>query len=182
MKVRRPILAVVGAVSALVATPAAPELASRSAGTVAIAPQTGYADEDPLDQVSADAALTALGMRGFTLLNDPAHAAYIAEVITTRTEVGTAVAKASTERPYMTGGGVNVPISGRKSVLTPLQRTMIEIRLRERGSERIIWHGAAMTVRSEGARDGGPEQVAYALSQAVLSSYPAQTSAAISVP
>ena len=160
--------------AAVQATPAA-------GGTVAItAPPTS--DGEPSATISIDAGSRAFGLRGFTILNDPAHAAYVAEVITTRTAVGTAVAQGRAGRPLATGDGVNIPISKGKSVLMPLQRTRVEIHMRRRGEQTVLWHGAAVTVRSTGATDGGADQVAFALSQAALSSYPTQTAGAISIP
>ena len=156
--------------------------APRAGGTISVTATTRTEGADPLTTVSTDAATTALGQRGFTILNDPAHAAYSAEVITSRTEVGTSVAKGRTGPALATGAGVNIPLSRGKSVLVPMLRTEVEIRIRRRGNPAVLWHGAAMTVRSAAARDGGADQVAFALSQAALSSYPTQTKAAISIP
>jgi hypothetical protein len=58
----------------------------------------------------------------------------------------------------------------------------VEIRLRRRGEQAVLWHGAAVTIRSTSAPDGSADQVAFALSQAALSSYPTQTAGAISIP
>lgn len=150
-------------------------------GTVAITTPP-VRNGDPSAAVSSDAVAKAFGLRGFTILPDPAHAAYVAEVITTRTAVGTAVAQSPTGQPLATGGGLSIPLSKGRSVLVALQRTRVEIRLRRRGEQAVLWHGAAVTVRSAGASDGGGDQVAFALSQAALSSYPTQTSVEISVP
>ncbi|RYY05478.1 MAG: hypothetical protein EON55_26480 [Alphaproteobacteria bacterium] len=77
---------------------------------------------------------------------------------------------------------MNIPISKGKPVLVALQRTLVEIRMRRRGEQAVLWHGAAVTVRSTGATDGTADQVAFALSQAALSSYPTQTAGVISIP
>jgi hypothetical protein len=150
-------------------------------GTVAITTPSAREGE-PSAAISSDAAAKAFGLRSFTILNDPAHAAYVAEVITTRTAVGTAVAQGRAGQALATGGGVSIPISKGKSILVPLQRTRVEIRLRRRGETEVLWHGAAVTVRSAAAPDGSADQVAFALSQAALSSYPTQTVGEISVP
>jgi len=163
------------------ASAAAAQASPAAGGTVAItAPPTS--DGEPSATISIDAAGRAFGLRGFTILNDPAHAAYVAEVITTRAAVGTAVAQGRAGRPLATGGGVNIPISKGNSVLVPLQRTQVEIRMRRRGEQTVLWHGAAVTIRSTSAPDGGADQVAFALSQAALSSYPTRTAEAMSVP
>lgn len=163
------------------ASAAAVQASPADGGTVAItAPPTS--DGEPSATISIDAAGKAFGLRGFTILNDPAHAAYVAEVITTRAAVGTVVAQGRAGRPLATGGGVNIPISKGKPVLVALQRTLVEIRMRRRGEQAVLWHGAAVTVRSTGATDGTADQVAFALSQAALSSYPTQTAGAISIP
>lgn len=150
-------------------------------GTVAITTPPA-SDGEPSPTISIDAAARAFGLRGFTILNDPAHAAYVAEVITTHAAVGTAVAQGRARKPLATGGGVSIPISKGKSVLVQLERTRVEISLRRRGDQMVLWHGAAVTVRSTGAPDGDADQVAFALSQAALSSYPTQTAGEISVP
>ena len=171
------------AVMGLVGAGATPDLpAPRDGGTISVTAITSTEAADPLTTVSVDAATTALGQRGFTILNDPAHAAYSAEVITSRTEVGTSVAKGRTGPALATGAGVNIPISRGKSILAPMLRTEVEIRIRRREDRTVLWHGAAMTVRSAAARDGGAGQVAFALSQAALSSYPIQTQTVISIP
>ncbi|SFP45079.1 hypothetical protein [Sphingomonas rubra] len=150
-------------------------------GTVAIT-ATATHEGDPPAAIAVDAAAKAFGLRGFTILNDPAHAAYVAEVVATRAAVGTAVVQGRSGQALPTGGGVSIPISKGKSVLVPLQRTRVEIRIRRRGEQAVLWHGAAVTVRSTGALNGGVDQVAFALSQAALSSYPTQTAGEISVP
>lgn len=170
-------LAAVPMMMGLVAAPARPASVMPNGGTIAVTSPPGIEHD-----VSTEAATAALGMRGFTILNDPSHAAYVAEVVTTRTEVGTSMQKGPSGRALATGGGVNVPLSQGKSVLVPMQRTEVGISIRARGGQAVLWHGAAVTVRSEGARDGGADQVALALSQAALSSYPTQTKGVISIP
>ena len=150
-------------------------------GTIAIM-SARVGDSDSPALISTDAVAKAFANKGFTILNDPTHAAYSAEVVTTRTAVGTSVAATRSERPLATSGGVNIPISSGKSTLVPMWRTQIDIRVRRRGEQSVVWHGSAVTVRSSGARDGDADQVAFALGQAALSAYPIQTTAAISIP
>ena len=159
---------------------AAVEASPATGGTVAITTPPAP-DGETSAAISMDAAGRAFGLRNFTILNDPAHAAYIAEVITTRTAVGTAVTQGRSGQALPTGGGVSIPISKGKSVIVPLQRTRVEFRLRRRGEQAVLWHGAAVTIRSASAPDGSADQVAFALSQAALSSYPTQTAGAISI-
>lgn len=176
------VIASVGMVLAMPASPIRAASVPRSGGTIAVTSAPADGEDDSLARASAEAAATALGMRGFTILNDPAHAAYVAEVVASRTEVGTSVEKGRAGRTLATGAGVNIPIAGGKSVLVPLQRIEVEIRIRGRSDQLVFWHGAAVTVRSVDARNGGVDRLALELSQAALSSYPTQTKAAISVP
>lgn len=159
---------------------AAPAPPIPATGTICVTVQT--AGDDSFAKTWADAASKALDARGFTILNDPAHAAFGAEVAAIRTEVGTSVIHDRATRPLATGGGVNIPLAPPRPVLAPLQRMRIEVRIRRRGIQSIIWQGAAVTVRPIDARGVGAEDVAFALAQAALSSYPTQTTVAITVP
>lgn len=176
---RMTVLVKTAAVLGFGSVPMSAVAAASTGGTIAVSSSD---QDDPLAAASTRAAATAFGARGFTILNDPVHAAYSAEVITTRTEIGTSVAKGRTGPALATGAGVNIPISRGKSVLVPMLRTEVEIRIRRRGDLAVLWHGAAITARSAGAPDGGVNQVALALSQAALSSYPIQIKSAISIP
>lgn len=136
-----------------------------------------------------NAAGEALGAKGFTILLDPGHAAYVAELTLTRIDVGTGSAKAgvgsSTVAPSTSGsvgGGVTVPLSTGKSRLVPLQRIRLEIRIRKRGEEATVWEGAAVTIRAAGTRKGADDMVASNLSEAVLRSYPARIGGVVGVP
>jgi hypothetical protein len=172
---------IMGAMLALIAAPWPAASAPRGGGTIAVTVHGGADRGDPLQQVSIDAATAALGMKGFTILDDPDHAAYVAEVMTTRTEVGTSIARGKAAAPLVTGLAVTIPTSGGKSVVA-LERTELEIRIRRRGEQRAFWSGAAVTVRSAGARGAGAEQVATTLSQAALGPYPTTVATAISIP
>lgn len=151
-------------------------------GTIAISaqPQT-----DPGDRLTASVAQmvsTTLGTKGFTLLGDPDHAAYLAEVSVERTDIGTSVATAATGRALATGGGVSIPLSRGSTVLAPLQRITVQVSIRRRGDQTVLWHGAAMTVRPGRIQGGGADDLSSSLSQAALSSYPVQAPGTISIP
>jgi hypothetical protein len=160
------------------AAPAAP----RSGGTIAVRTIEEGGDDDPLKQISLDAVTAALGMKGFTILDDPDHAANIAEVVIKRTEVGSSLARGRVAPPIVTGMAVTIPTSRGKSVVVPMQRTELEIRVRRRGEQQPFWEGAAVTVRSADARNASAEQLATMLSQAAIGPYPSVVTSAISVP
>ena len=80
------------------------------------------------------------------------------------------------------GAGVIIPLPTGKSRLVPLQRVQLELRIRRRGEESIIWHGAAVTVRAAGTKKGADEVVAADLSNTLLRSYPVQPEDVVGVP
>lgn len=159
-------------------------------GTISIQPAPADGDQGPPTPSILNAASEAFAAKGFTILEDPAHAAYVAELIVSRAEVGTGTAKASAGSAAVlpggasgsVGAGVTIPLSTGKSRLVPLQRTRLEIRIRKRGEEGIVWHGAATTVRAAGTRKGGDDAVASDLSEAVLRGYPAEPEGVVGVP
>jgi hypothetical protein len=179
---------------ALAATPAPLQPPSQTlpphGGTVAIQPKTADGDYAPSLSTFVGAASDAFANKGFTILDDPAHAAYIAELILTRVAVGTGRAKAPAGKaaasaggpPSTVGAGVTIPLSTGKSMIVPLQRTQIEVRIHKRGDQSTVWDGAAMTVRAAGTRSGADAAVAADLCQALLNSYPAQPADVIGVP
>lgn len=159
-------------------------------GTISIEPKTGDGEYDPATPSFVNAASEALAGKGFTILEDPGHAAYIAELILSRVDVGTGSAKVPASRSaFLPGGasgsvgaGITIPLSTGKSTLVPLQRTQVEVRIRKRGEPAIVWHGTAVTVRAVGSQKGGDEAIASALSEAVLRSYPAEPNDVVGVP
>lgn len=159
-------------------------------GSISIEPKTADGDYSPSTQAFVNAAGEAFAARGFTILEDPGHAAYVAELILTRVEVGTGLAKPPTGGATVvpggafgsTGAGVVVPLSSGRSELVPLRRTQVELRIRKRGEAEAIWHGAAMTVRSAGTRKGADDVVASDLSEAILRGYPAEPEDVVGVP
>ena len=160
-----------------------------SSGTISIEPRTVDGDHDSSMPSFVIAAGEALGAKGFTILQGPGHAAYVAELTLSRVDVGTGSAKAavgsSSVAPSTSGsvgGGISVPLSTGKSRLVPLQRIRLQLRIRKRGEEGTVWDGAAVTVRAAGTRKGADDRVASDLSEAILRNYPARPEAVVSVP
>lgn len=158
-------------------------------GTISIEPKTADGEYDPAMPSFISAASEALATKGFTILEDPGHAAYVAELILSRAEVGTGAAKASGGGPAVmpgnapgVGAGVTIPLSTGKSRLVPIERTRLEIRIRKRGQDGIVWDGAAITVRENGTRRGAIEMIATDLSEASLRSYPTEAQDDVGVP
>ncbi|WP_174291572.1 hypothetical protein [Sphingomonas bacterium] len=169
-----------GAVSHLSAAPL-PAVPSQN-GTICVEAARPGTGDDASPRAVVTAAAAALGARGFTILNDPDHAAYIAEVTLRQEEVGTARAKVRAGGPSVAGAGLSLPLPSGKYNLVPLMRSQLYLEIRKRGGPAVLWHGAAVTVRSVAARDGSEEQVASALSLAALQDYPNQSTQIASVP
>jgi hypothetical protein len=158
-------------------------------GTISIEARTAEPDASAMRPFVV-AAGEALGAKGFTILPEPGHAAYVAELTLSRVDLGPGEARAlkgtSTITPGAVpgavGAGATVPLSTGKTRLVPLQRIRLEMRIRRRGEESILWDGAALTVRAAGTRKGADEIVAADLSEAVLRIYPAETGGVVSVP
>lgn len=160
-----------------------------SGGTIAIEAVSAPGDRDSVTRPFVDAAGEALASKGFTILEDKGHAAYVAELILTRVDVGTGSAKASSGNSSVTPGssagvgvGATIPLPTGKSRLVALQRIQIEMRIRKRGEDALVWHGSAVTVREAGTREGANGLVAPALSEAMLRSYPAEVQEVVGVP
>lgn len=140
--------------------------------------------------VFANAAGDAFAARGFTVLPDPGHAAYVVQLIIHRADVGTGAVKAPHEKVSAApggaygsvGAGVTIPLSTGKSTLVALQRTELEMRMTKRGAGGMVWHGAAVTVRPARTREGADEAVSRALSEAIVSAYPTQREGIVGVP
>jgi hypothetical protein len=80
------------------------------------------------------------------------------------------------------GAGVVIPFSTGASALVPLVRTRLELRIRKRGADGVVWDGAAVTVRAAGTKKGADEPVAVDLSEALLRGYPTEPEGVIGVP
>lgn len=146
-------------------------------------------DDNGLGDVAnlfADAVSTVLAEKGFTLLDDPAHSAYVVKLSFSRAEVGTGPGRVGTGDPNITkggaqgsvGSGVRIPIRSGKWNLVALERTQVEMQFHRRGQDLEIWHGSAVTVRASDARD----RAATDLCNALLRDYPAEPEGIISVP
>jgi hypothetical protein len=159
-------------------------------GTISIEPKTGDGDYDRSMPAFVSAASDALAAKGFTILEDAGHSAYVGELILSRVAVGTGTAKVPAGRATAGGGGpgpsvgagVVIPFSTGASALVPLVRTRLELRIRKRGADGVVWDGAAVTVRAAGTKKGADEPVAVDLSEALLRGYPTEPEGVIGVP
>ncbi|WP_420146088.1 hypothetical protein [Sphingobium sp.] len=170
-------------------------LAMASPASAAVPPEDGTitvearaADESqPLSpDIFRDAATSALAARGFILLDGADHAAYRMELVVRASEVGTTSLRVDQSSPALISGGVakavgsilKVPIPTNKSRTVALERTQLDMVLRKRGADDVVWRGTAVTVRP--ARTQG--DVATALCAALVRAYPAQSDSVIGVP
>lgn len=175
-------LAPAWALSASVAAPPA-------GGTISLEPKTADGDYDSALPSFTDAVSEALAARGFTILPDPGHAAYVADLTLSRVEVGTGKAKVRTDHASVipgasagTGVGVVIPLPTGKSTLVPLLRTRLDLGIRKRGETTLVWHASAVTVRAAGTRKGADDVVATDLAQTALRPYPAQPEDVVGIP
>ncbi|NIJ06582.1 hypothetical protein FHS31_000164 [Sphingomonas vulcanisoli] len=185
----RAFLSKLTAAMAFIALAGSPSLADPPpGGTIAIEPKTSSGEYDPALPAFVNAATEALSTKGFTILDDTGHAAYVAELILSRADVGTGLGKGSARTSVAPGGapgvgaGVTIPLSTGQSQLVPLQRTQIELRIHKRGEPAVVWKAAAVTVRQLGTRRATTDAVAADLSEALLRSYPAQPEDIVGVP
>lgn len=151
-------------------------------GTIFVTAANASPGDDTSTQVAIAAVSASLGAKGFVFLDDPGHAAYLADVTVSRTDVGTGQERVPAGRPAVMGTGVSVPFSTGQTRLVPLERTELRIRIHRRGEPQAVWSGAAVTVRSAGARDGRADTVASALGAAALGAYPRQSAEVVGVP
>jgi hypothetical protein len=159
-------------------------------GTISIEKKVVEGDDSPATPMFVDAAGEALAEKGFTILQDPGHAAYVAELTLRRVEVGTGSAKvragSGTTMPGgahgSVGAGVVIPLSTGKSTLVPLHRIELDMRIVKRGEDAVIWHGSAVTVRAAAPGKDADEAAVRDLSKALLRSYPVESEGAVSIP
>ncbi len=152
-------------------------------GTIAIEPKAADGEDDPSMPLFVAAASEALTAKGFTIFDDPAHAAYLAELTLRRAGVGTGLGRdPNGESVGLAGTGVAVPLSTGNSSVVTLQRTQLEIRIRHREDGSVVWDGTAVTVRPAGTQKGTSQTVASDLSKALLDSYPTEPKGNIGVP
>lgn len=159
-------------------------------GSISIEPAPPGGDAAPVSRSFVEAVSEALAAKGFTILEDSGHAAYVADLILSRVEVGTGLAKVAAGRGEATpggaygsvGAGVTIPLPTGNSEIVPLQRIRLELRVHKRGDAAVIWDGAAVTVRAAGTRKGTDEAVAADLSGAILRGYPVEPEGIVGVP
>lgn len=155
-------------------------------GTVSIDVKNDDGRYDVPTATYMDAAGQALADKGFTILNDPDHSAYVVELSLHREDVGTGSTKVAPSKSGMAPGGALgsfgtgaiIPIPSGKSRLVALERTTLEMRLRKRGEAVVIWQGKAVTVRSANVQ----ARAATDLCNALLRAYPEQPEGVIGVP
>jgi hypothetical protein len=171
---------------ALALASSAPASPPPTAGTISIEPAGGEAA--PPSFVAA--VNEALGARGLTMLEQPGHAGFVAELTVTREQVGTTTAEVESDGAAITpgdaigrvGAGISIALPTNKARITPLVRTRLDLRIRRRGEADAAWQASAVTVRPAGTRAGQDAAVAGALAEAMLRLYPAAPTATISVP
>ena len=164
----------------------APAATPPQAGTLAVEARHGDGSQDGATDAFRDAAAGALAARGFTLLDGAAHAAYWMELVIGTSDVGTGDAKVAPSRPDLMTGGVagavgsvfKAPLPSGKNRHVALQKTRLDMILRQRGVDAPVWRGSAVTVRSAD-RQG---EAAAALCDALIRAYPFQSEDVIGVP
>lgn len=128
----------------------------------------------------------ALTDTGYTTIEGAGHARFVADLSLTRTEIGTTTAKVPVTGSQLIQGGASSRVGGGASILlptsktriVPLQETRLEVRIRKRGEDVVIWHGAALTIRA-----AGQDQATSAdLARAVFQTYPSQPDGIVSIP
>jgi hypothetical protein len=152
-------------------------------GTISIELQAADGSPDASMRPFVDAASAALTAKGFTVFDDPDHAASVVELIVSRDDVGTGLAKVPGQSAASVAGtGVAIPLSTGESQVVRLQRTRLEMRIRKRGEAGLVWDGVAVTVRALGMKKGTDEIIASDLSRALLQSYPIEPTDIVGVP
>lgn len=155
-----------------------------TAGTVTIGAITGEALTEPARVVFRDAVERALAARGFTLLGDPGHGRYVADVTVDRQARGAVSAgRAGGGPPAVSlNGGVSIGLPAGGNRLNDLVVTELTITLSERRVARVVWSGSAVTARVSGTPQGGAALVGQTLADAAMAQFPARTAGPISVP
>ena len=152
-------------------------------GTISIDPQTVDGRDDPAMPTFVDAVSKALTARGFTVFEDPGHAASVIELLVSRSDVGTGLSRVPGQKAAsVAGAGVGIPLGTGNSQSVRLQRTRLEMRIHRRGETGVVWDGVAVTVRGAGTAKGNDATVAADLCGALLQSYPAQPRDVVGVP
>lgn len=174
---------------ALIAAPGRAD-AQLEPGTISIEMPADDGALASLTPAYVEAVGQALAARGFTMLDQPGHAALVANLSLARDRVGTAPVHVPVPGGSVTpggalggaGAGLNIALPTGKSTLAPMERTRLDIRIHKRGDDTVLWHGAAVTVRAAGTRTGQDGVVATDLIEAILRDYPTQPQDVIGVP
>jgi hypothetical protein len=132
----------------------------------------------------------ALAAREFILIEGAGHARLVADLSLSRTDVGATTTKVARARPAIVPGGyssragasLNFALPKGESKTVPLQQTRLDISIKRRGEDDVMWHGSAITVRPADTAEGREDKVASDLSAAIFRGYPTQSETVISVP
>lgn len=178
----RVLLALAAIYASILPTAAAPPVG----GTLSVEAARGDAQTDGAIGMFLYATARILSEKGFILIDGPGHAAYEMQLSVSRSDVGTGSGKVTTKGADVVNGGllsgvgsgVIIPMPSRKSRLVAIERIKLDMGLRKRGEDALLWHGTAITVRSAAAQGS----VASDLSNALLRNYPVQPEAVISLP
>lgn len=171
------------AAQALTNGPTAP--ATWPPGTIGVHLIDEPADRRLADQPFVDAVSHALAAANFVPL-DAGHGRYVAEVTVTRRATG-AVASDAKEPPPSVGEGnwtvhMGVHLPSGKTALRGLIVTQLNVRIRLRGTDRIVWQASALTAQVEGPPAGVPAVIAGKLADALIARFPDPVSGPIAVP
>lgn len=169
---------VVGMVVAL-SVPALAPATAPNGGTIVLRAKT--ADGSPVSPRFLDALAGTLDAKGFTILADPEHVGYLADVTVSQDAVGTAMEEDRRESVGMVGSGAYLPFKSGGYTASALRRTRLEISIRKRDGG-VVWHGVAVTVRPAGTPKGTNAAVAQDLGTALLSGYPQEPADVVGVP
>jgi hypothetical protein len=133
-----------------------------------------------------DAVGKALAEKGFTTIEGAGHARFVADLGLTRTEIGSTTAKVPVTGSQLIQGGASSRVGGGASILLPtaktrtvaLQQTRLEVGIRKRGEDNVIWHGAVLTIRAAGQ----DKVISADLARAIFQTYPSQPDGIVSIP
>lgn len=169
---------------------AAPSSAPPSKGSISIEEIGADRASTPLIPSFRDAVQQGFADKGFLVIDEPGHAGLVAVVTSSREEVGTASVKASPGAMGAAFSGLSgavgttmtVTLPTAQTMIVPLQRTRLEVRMRKRGDDAVLWQGAAITVRPAATQERQDKLIASDLIAAILRDYPAIPGNVISVP
>ena len=174
----------------LLAGSAAPGAAPAAPGTISVETAAVEANLEPSLPLFVEAVGKALAAHEFTLIEGAGHAHFVANLTVTRVDVGTTTGKVPVAgptamaggRPTRAGGGVNFSLPTGKIRTVPLQQTKLELSIRQRGDDAVLWRGSALTVRATDSANGQDGAVAKDLAEAIFRGYPEQSEGVASIP